>query len=119
MFLLIESVAMTWVGALPPTVTVTESIDCWPLPAVTTSSPHCAVLPPYCACCCTAQAGTGVGLQVAYAVVQVVVRPGTVTVICASFQLCTIAFTPPMVTLETVLQVALPAVGVMHCVPKP
>ena len=43
------------VGVLPPMVTVTVSIDCLPLPAVMTSSPHCAVVtrkwPPYCACC--------------------------------------------------------------------
>ena len=30
----IESVAATWVGALPPMVTVTVSTDCLPLPAV-------------------------------------------------------------------------------------
>ncbi len=29
-------------------VTVTVSIDCLPLAAVMTSSPHCAVEPPYC-----------------------------------------------------------------------
>src|SRR5258708_1734329 len=44
-------VAATWVGALPPMVTVTESTDCLPLAAVITSSPHCALEPPYCACC--------------------------------------------------------------------
>src|ERR1700739_3574552 len=50
----------TCVGALPPTVTVTVSTDCLPLPAVMTSSPHSTgpgVLPAgalwvaYCACC--------------------------------------------------------------------
>ena len=43
----IEPEAATWVGTLPPIVTVTVSIDCLPLPAVMTSSPHCAVDPPY------------------------------------------------------------------------
>src|ERR1700676_3583188 len=47
----IVSVAAMWVGALPPTVTVTVSMDCFPLAAVITNSPHCAVEPPYCACC--------------------------------------------------------------------
>ena len=31
------------VGALPPMVTVTASMDCLPLPAVMTNWPHCAV----------------------------------------------------------------------------
>ena len=53
----------TWVGALPPMVTVTASIDCLPLPAVMTSSPHraAAAEPPYCACCCMAHDGTSAG----------------------------------------------------------
>src|SRR5580704_4540737 len=53
--------AATCVGALPPMVTVTVSTDCLPLDAVITSSPHCAVKPPYCTCCCTGQLGTPVG----------------------------------------------------------
>src|SRR6266404_908923 len=40
-------------------VTVTVSIDCLPLAAVITSSPHCAGAlgagPPYCCCCWTGQ----------------------------------------------------------------
>src|SRR5579864_9068241 len=64
--------AETWVGALPPMVTVTVSIDCLPLPAVITNSPHCAAEPPYCACCCTAQAGTFEGtVPVIFVSVQV------------------------------------------------
>src|SRR6267378_2482537 len=43
MALWIEPDAETWTGALPPIVTVMVSIDCWPLPAVITNSPHCAV----------------------------------------------------------------------------
>ncbi len=39
---------------------------------------------------------------------------GTVTVIVVSFQPVIGAATPPMVTLDVVLQVALPAVGVVH-----
>src|SRR5215469_8059113 len=35
--------AATWVGALPPMVTVTVSTDCLLLPAVMINSPHCAV----------------------------------------------------------------------------
>ena len=34
--------AATWVGVLPPMVTVTASTDCFPLPAVITNWPHCA-----------------------------------------------------------------------------
>ncbi len=47
--------AATWVGALPPTVTVTVSMDCLPLAAVMTNWPHCVEVVPvglYCACCC-------------------------------------------------------------------
>src|SRR5438309_1104018 len=55
------AVGATCVGGLPPIVTVTVSIDCLPLAAVITSSPHCAVEPPYCVCCCTAQFGTPEG----------------------------------------------------------
>src|ERR1700682_333128 len=49
----IEAAATTWGGAVPPMVTVTASIDCLPLAAVMTSSPHCAVDAPgaYSACC--------------------------------------------------------------------
>ena len=57
----IVGAGVTWMGALPPMVTVTVSIDCLPLPAVMTSWPHCAVEPPYCFCCCMAQLGTPVG----------------------------------------------------------
>ena len=39
----IEPEAGTWVGGLPPTVTVTVSTDRLPLPAVMTSSPQRAV----------------------------------------------------------------------------
>jgi hypothetical protein len=66
-----------------------------------------------------AQAGTGVGLQVLETVVQVVVGPGTVTVIAVSLQPVMMALTLPMVTEDNVLQVALPAVGLVHRVPKP
>src|SRR5207253_1784480 len=38
----IEPEAATWVGVLPPTVTVTVSTDCWPAFVVMTSSPHTA-----------------------------------------------------------------------------
>src|SRR5207253_5460294 len=40
--------AATWKGALPPTVTLTASTDCLPLPAVTTRGPQPACDPPYC-----------------------------------------------------------------------
>src|SRR6516225_8888674 len=54
--------AATCVGALPPMVTVTVSIDCrWLSALVMASSPHCAVDPPYCACCCMVQVGTPAG----------------------------------------------------------
>ena len=113
--------AATCLGVLPPTVTVTASIDCLPLPAVIISSPQLAEELLYCVCCWMTQAGTGVGLQVAEAVMQVDVGPGTVTVIDGSLQppLGMIALTPPMVTLDAVLQVGLPAVGDVHRVPKP
>src|SRR5579871_1374064 len=44
----------TRVGVFPPTVTVTVSMDCLPLPAVMINSPQSAVVVPaglYCACC--------------------------------------------------------------------
>ena len=44
---------------------------------------------------------------------------GTVMVICVSPQVPMVAGTPPMVTADTVLQVVLVAVGVVHRVPKP
>src|SRR5579864_4920409 len=91
--------AETWVGVLPPMVTVTVSTDCLPLPAVTSSCPHWALEPPYCACCCIAQLGT---------------PDGTVTRICVSDQLSMVAGLPPMVTEDNVLQVVLPAVGLKH-----
>src|SRR5258705_4056007 len=52
------AVAATCVGALPPLVTGMPSVDCLPLLAVTTSSPHSALEPPYCTCCCTLHAAT-------------------------------------------------------------
>src|SRR5215472_1943982 len=97
------------VGCFPPRVTVTASMDCLPLPAVITNSPHLArpptvVGPPYWTCCCTRHVGT---------------LAGTVAVIVVSLQLVMVALAPPMVTRESVLQVALPAVGEVHRVPKP
>src|SRR6266478_4076415 len=68
------------VGGLPPMVTVTESIDCWPLAAVMTSSPHLAA---GCPCCCLAHRGT---------------LRGTVQVMERS-PLPHVAATPPIVTL--------------------
>src|ERR1700730_13055078 len=93
--------AATWVGAFPPTVTVTVSMDClafdaWPAAAllalVMTSSPHRTGFPfgpgpPYCTWCWMAQAGTGVESF-----------PGTVTTMRKSLQLEMLAFLPPMVT---------------------
>src|ERR1700730_9778846 len=93
--------AGTCVGAFPPTVTVTVSIDCLPFPAVIINSPHWAGEPWYIVCCCIPQAGIG----------RDGVPPGTVTMICESVQLVTAAGIPPMVTLVAVLQVALAAVG--------
>ena len=59
----IDAEAATWVGALPPIVTVTVSIDCCPLFVVTISWPHSTLdAPPYCACCWTAQSGTPEGM---------------------------------------------------------
>src|SRR6516162_9024158 len=100
----IESEALTWVGVFPPIVTVTVSIDCLPFPAVMSSCPHCAVDPPYCACCCIAQLGTLLG---------------TVTSIAVSDQLSMTAALPPIVTEDNVLHVVLPAAGLRHCAPKP
>ena len=100
----VPAVGFTCVGCLPPTVTVTASIDCLPLPAVTTSSPQCAGEPPYWACCCRVHSGT---------------LAGTLTWIWLSDQDVMVAVAPPMVTLESVLHVALPAAGVVHCVPNP
>src|SRR5450631_557438 len=90
----------TWFGVLPPTVTVTVSIDCLPLAAVTTSSPHCVLVAPgaYCACCCRAQFG---------------MLLGTVTVICVSLQPVMRAcmgfpvLSAPMVTLAPFVQAPL------------
>ena len=95
----IEPEARTWVGALPPMVTVTASIDCLPLPAVITNWPHCAAEPPYFTCCWIGQAATPLG---------------TVTVIVVSFQLPMVAASPPMVTLDRVLQVWVRALGAVH-----
>jgi len=102
--------AFTWVGALPPRVTVTVSTDCLPLPAVMTSSPQRAADPPNCACCWTVHAGS-CGLPGR--------PPGTVTVMLVSLQVAMTAAIPPTVTLDCVLQVALPAVGVLQRAPKP
>ena len=49
---------VTWVGVLPPIVTVTVSTDCLPFAAVITSSAHCAG---GALRCWTAQAGTPLG----------------------------------------------------------
>jgi hypothetical protein len=45
--------------------------------------------------------------------------PGTTTVIEVSLQFEMIAAAPPILTLDAVLQVALPAVGDVHRAPKP
>src|ERR1700756_1478276 len=87
-----EPEAGTCLGALPPTVTVTASTDCLPLPAVITSSPQRACEPPYCACCWMVHSGTG-GVPLA---------PGTVTVMAVSLQTPIAAGTPPILTLDTV-----------------
>src|SRR4029077_451313 len=95
----IEPEAATWVGALPPTVTVTASTDCLPLPAVITSSPQRACEPPYCACCWMVHRGTCGDPAVA---------PGTVSTICVSLQLVILAVgtgMPPIVTFDTAVQV--------------
>src|SRR5690349_16529079 len=86
------SVLCSTYGFLPPTVTVTVSIDDWPLPALMANSPHWAGEPLYRACCGTAQGG---------------MPPGTVTVSEVSVQVVIGAGTPPIVTLDVVLQVAL------------
>src|SRR3954451_21914802 len=73
----------TKVGLVPPTVTVTASIDCLPFAAVMTNSPHSALVVPdgvYCACCCRAHVG---------------MLFGTVTLIGESPQLTTGASLPP------------------------
>src|SRR6267143_1161308 len=84
--------AATCVGAWPPIVTVTVSIDClafdgWPavavLAVVITSSPHCASEPPYWSCCWMGQSGTLLG---------------TLTTMRESLQLLRCAVLPPMVT---------------------
>ena len=90
--------ACSMVGALPPIVSVIASIDDLPLPAVITTSPHCAGGWPLC---WTAQLGTPVG---------------TSTVIDVSLQLVTGALTPPIVTDEIAAQ--LPPTEV-HWLPKP
>src|SRR2546430_2650985 len=90
--LLLTPVAVTWVGPLPPIVTVTASIDCLPLPDVITSWPHLAGVggvpvggfgfgPPYWNCCWIGQfipAGdsTAVGTE---AVIVVSFQPVTVS----------------------------------------
>ncbi len=56
-----KSFAVTTHGAEPPMVTVIASIDCLPLAAVMTSSPHCAA---GWLRCWTAQLGTPVGFTV-------------------------------------------------------
>src|SRR5579864_1399636 len=81
-------------GALPPTVTVTASIDCLPLPAVMSNWPQyvlpaAPLKPLYCCCCCTAHNGIPLEPPV----------DGTVTVICVSLQPVTVAAAPPIVTL--------------------
>src|SRR5579864_7920870 len=58
-----EADAATWVGALPPMVTVTVSIDAWPPAVVIANSPQCAVEPPNMACCWIAHSGTLGGLR--------------------------------------------------------
>src|SRR5579864_2712607 len=86
-----EALAATCVGALPPIVTVTVSIDLLPFAALMNNWPHSANDPWYCACCCTAQAGT---------------PPGTVRTMVVSFQVVMLAagtLTPPMVTVPLVL----------------
>ena len=86
------------VGALPPIVSVIASIDDLPLPAVITTSPHCAGGAPIC---WISQLGTPLG---------------TLTVIDVSLQLVTGALTPPIVTDEIAAQ--LPPTEV-HWLPKP
>src|SRR4029077_19353521 len=87
-------VPATYFGALPPTVTVTASTDCLPLPAVMSSSPQ-YVWPAgparwlYCCSCWIAHNGMPLAPP----------TDGTVTVICVSLQFVTLAATPPMVTL--------------------
>jgi hypothetical protein len=44
---------------------------------------------------------------------------GTVTEMLVSLQLVMGAFTPPIVTLDNVLHVELPATGLVHWEPKP
>src|SRR5580700_6113695 len=86
-----EAFAATCVGALPPIVTVTVSIDLLPFAALMNNWPHSANDPWYCACCCTAQAGT---------------PPGTVRTMVVSFQVVMLAagtLTPPMLTDPLVL----------------
>src|SRR5579871_3018297 len=101
-----ESEAATWVGLLPPIVTVTASIDCRPLPAVITSSPQRAVDPPYCACCCTAQFGTEIP------------NPPSATLIwiCVGDHEVMFIERPPIVTAEIAVQ---PPPIEVHRLPKP
>src|SRR5215469_3463049 len=87
MALWIVPLGRTCVGILPPTVTVTLSMDCLPLVAVITISPHSAGDPPYCACCWMLQAGT---------------LAGTAATICESLHEFIAAVTPPMVTVPCV-----------------
>jgi hypothetical protein len=83
-------------GLLPSMVTVMASIDCLPLAAVITSSPHFEAGAPRC---CTLQAGTPVVF--------------TVPVICVSLHVTPVMATPPTVTF---VHVAPHPVGVL---PKP
>src|SRR4029077_5171708 len=108
-----EPEAGTCTGCLPPTVTVTASTDCLPLPAVITSSPQRAGVvvepgpgPPNWTCCWMVHSGTGIVPE----------RPGTVTVMVVSLQPVMVAGLPPIVTFDTAGQVALTAV---HRVPNP
>ena len=87
--LLLAPVTVTWVGALPPIVTVTVSIDCLPPAAVITSWPHLAGAvvagPPYCTCCWIGQfiPAEFSAAGVTWAVMVVSVQPVTGSV-CAT-----------------------------------
>src|SRR5437868_13124817 len=92
------------VGFLPPTVTVMASMDCLPLAAVITSSPHRAgVVPAGTFSCWIVQDETDAGIA------------DTVPVIVVSLHETLVMATPPMVTLGQ-----LPLVGqVDGRAPKP
>src|SRR5260370_34466370 len=71
----------TYFGALPPTVTVTASIDCLPLPAVMSNCPQYELFAEpvrwlYCGCCWIGHCGMPLEPPV----------DGTVAVICVSLQ---------------------------------